>query len=91
VFADVFFLCYAIPDKIVKTCNAESAATFEVMATAAKTLGVSGKLPGVQKVIRDELVKTVPTETDKPLTQDDRNTAAVVFESVQRAIQGVKP
>jgi hypothetical protein len=63
---------------------------FSVLSQAAKTLGVGGKLPSVQKAIQAELTIHLPTERQRPLDDTGRTTAAETFARVAAALEGVK-
>lgn len=62
-------------------------ALFSAMAAAAQTLGVSGKLPAVQKAVQSRLVKDLPTEPSAALTLESRGVIAGVFREVAAALE----
>lgn len=62
---------------------------FKVMADAAGSLGVKGKIPGVQKVVQAELQKVLPSDAMKALDADGRALAAAEFRKVSKALQEV--
>lgn len=63
---------------------------FNVMKSAATTLGVSGKLPVVQEAVATDLKDRLPTDGTKTLTTDDRVLAAQTFKRIAGALEGVK-
>jgi hypothetical protein len=63
---------------------------FAVVAAAAQSLGVSGKLPTLQAAVRDGALEKLPTERQRPLDADGRKVAAEAFRRAATALEGVK-
>lgn len=55
---------------------------FKKMGESATTLGVAGKILGVQDVVMQELLKSLPKAVDKPLDDDGKALAATVFSKI---------
>lgn len=64
---------------------------FDMLAEAARTLGISGKLVAVQKVVAGELAAALPSKRDEPLTAEGKAKAAELFAKLGKALSGVKP
>lgn len=64
---------------------------FDVMASAAASLGLKGKLMPVQQAIQSELVRVLPVQRDAPLDQATREVAARAFARVGSLLTQVKP
>ena len=62
---------------------------FTVMSTAAKTLGVSGKLPKTQAAVGVYLKSQLSTKADETLTDDGRKKAKAAFTAVSSALEEV--
>jgi len=60
---------------------------FDTMARAAATLGVAGKLPGIQAVVQAELKRVLPSARSAPL---DRALAKATFLKVAAALEASK-
>ena len=65
-------------------------ALVDVMSDAAKSIGVSGKLPGVQAAVQAELRKELPTSRTAPLDAAGRSLAGRNFTKVATALEGVR-
>lgn len=65
-------------------------ALFDVLAAAARTLGVAGKLVPVQRVIQGELQKVLPSNPAAPLDAAGRDLAGKVFTRVANSLEAVK-
>jgi hypothetical protein len=65
-------------------------ALFDAMRQAAVSTGVSGKLPGVQGVIANELRAKLPTDRAAALDGDGRAKAAALFARAALALEAVK-
>lgn len=63
---------------------------FDAMKSAAATLGVSGKLSGVQKVIQGKLTTTIPTDGTIALDETGRQLAKKTFDEVATALEAAK-
>jgi hypothetical protein len=63
---------------------------FSVMKAAAASLGVAGKLPGVQKAVAGVLAKELPADGLKPLDDAGRAAAEKTFRRVAGCLEGVK-
>jgi hypothetical protein len=63
---------------------------FAVVAAAAQSLGVSGKLPTLQAAVRDGALEKLPTERQRPLDADGRKVAAEAFKRAAQCLEGVR-
>ena len=63
---------------------------YDVMRSAAATLGVSGKLPNIQQAIGMDLTSSLPTERSKVLDAAGREKAAVKFKHMAMLLEALK-
>ena len=63
---------------------------FDTMATAARSMGITGKLPTLQGVIQGELKKVLPIGRDAPLDTAGRKLAADTFNRIATALETVR-
>lgn len=64
---------------------------FGSMSRKAQETGTAGKLMGVQKILRDEVLNVFPSERTKPMDTDGRALAKVTLLRAAQLVESVKP
>lgn len=63
---------------------------FDAMAAAARTVGVAGKIMGVQAALALELKSQLPTTRDAAITADGRKKASSLFIRIATILEAIK-